>query len=241
MNETVNLRTPLDIRIQRLRKCMIPSEEFSFWILRQACGVSAIKILRKNKHEKEETLLQHVGSRKFYKNPQKITIGDLAVLIASWYLDPECNEKDILLYFASFLSCVEGAMHRLVSPRRYNKKEGLNARNMDFMSEMMTVPFRDYMNKIMKLDIPSNVKEWCADYYDSCRFDKYTELGTILENLLGGLQVEGSRFNADYLLKMIPKGGCAHDLPTRTIAPVMNMLIIPMAFIAAETIEAAEE
>ncbi|MBQ3292674.1 MAG: hypothetical protein IJH43_09995 [Mogibacterium sp.] len=242
MDPTIRVKTPLDVRLARLKKCKSPSPEFSFWLMEKASETSVIDSLRSNNAEAEAAALQQVCSRQFRKNPRSITFGDLAVLLTSWYMGNNDNNDEFFIYLISFIRFLEKNISvSLTTHYRRSSKMELNAGELNYMEEMLQIPIIDYMQKVMELGMPAQSKEWFADYYNVSRFDEYTDLRTFLKEILDDLKYKDGTLNSESLVKLVADGKRLSDLPRKIFQPLMNTIAIPIAFIAIESLEIGQE
>lgn len=242
MDPKIRVKTPLDVRLARLKKCKSPSQEFSFWLMEKASETSVIDSLRSNDAEAEASALQQVCSRQFRKNPRSITFGDLAVLITSWYMGDNENNDEVLIYLISFIRFLEKNISvSFTTHYRRSSKMELNATELNHMEEMLQIPIKDYLQKVMELGMPAQSKEWFVDYYNISRFDEYTDLRTFLKEMLDDLQYQEGQLNSERLIKLAADGKRLNDLPRKIFQPLMNTVAIPIAFVAIESLEIGQE
>lgn len=235
-------RTSLDDKLRRLRKSKVPSKEFSLWLMRRACEKSVIKTLRGSEAETFAAMLRENFIRKFRRNPDDITFGDLAVLIAGWYLKEGDPTEDVILYMASLYFGLENNLGKIdpfsSGSRLGSSRRGitLDAKEMDHLQEWTHIPIGDYISIIMDLDMPPKSKEICTDLFVSGRYDEMTENWMLMKLVMD--RKTGDTGSADDTLSAKWIMSKASQIYRRTkysavIDPFINYVVLPMAFLTA--------
>ena len=234
MSEIKVIRTPLEERISRLRKCASPSIEYSEWIMRRVCNTSILEALRTLDAEKEEAALREAFIQRLHRNPDTVTIGELAVLISGWYMNiSETKNVDAAIYLTAMYTYFSKQLSSNFDYSRRSRNKGISAEDADHALEMICMPVCDYMDIIMQLDMPAISKEWIADYITNGDYDDYTETSMLFKNVLDGQRLGQEPLSKDNAVKIAKLEGRDEGL-LDALKPLIYAMVMPMAIMATD-------
>ncbi len=235
-------RTSLDEKLRRLRYSSIPSKEYSLWLMHKVSEKSVLKTILGSDGGVLAKMLKDNFNRNFRKKADEVTIGDLAVLIAGWYLKEGESTKDVMIYMSALFYILDKNLGKadmyLGSGRLGSSRKGItmDVNEMNHLGEWLHVPMGDYIGIIMGLDMPPKSKEICAELFVSGRYSEMTGnwmlIKSIMERSTGDSGSEESTLSAKWI---ISKASLLYERTrySSVIDPFINYIILPMAFLTA--------
>ncbi len=157
-------RIPLETRIARIRSGMCSAPEHILPGLRSFAGMPVMKMISLMFSDLEKSFTNHMYLH-YQKSPASITYGDLAVLIASDYLENGIrNEKHIdalILFYCTtfeFETCYQNAVKQQgISLTRDQYLERLGLQDIKGIIDLR---IDEYLQEIRKLELPESSSRW---------------------------------------------------------------------------------
>lgn len=232
--------TPLEERINRLAYCDVSDPAFSEWAMKQLCGVRVMRDLRSVRLSKHASTLETQCMRNFSKNPDDITMGDLAALITEWYLeDEECIPRGIRIYLGTFLMVMDHAATLIRREIEFARKRGytpvdVSGKRWNYAVEFLRMPLADIMEMTAVSKAPAREKEDLMNYIAQRGWTEYTCLHEVYEELNDSENAgqPGGFVMAPVL--MSETGSILRESAgSENLMAVIRLMVMPVAFMAA--------